>query len=148
MTLKYAPPIEFTMLAHNVMTGEHSESGAVVASLNTGCEFWGNFPDSSGAPFCDTLMPFRINLEDVVLNDDYVHGRFHITDGNHYAVTPKLDFTVYVGEKYTNVIAYVQWNEIVQLHAPYMIGVRMRRQLKQAITREYSGLRLVRKGLG
>lgn len=149
MSGAYAPAIEFTLLAHNVVTGEHAETGAVVASLNTGCEFWGNFPASHSEPFSFELMPFRINLEEVVYNDDYVHAQFHITDGNHYAVTPKLDVAVYVGDEFTNVISYVQWNQVVrtvaQKNDAYMFGIRARKQIKRAITREYTGMHLVRK---
>lgn len=148
MSGKYTPPLEFTLIAHNVVTGEHAETGAVVASLTTDCRFWASFPNTRSEPFCHEMWPFNIDLSDIVVGDEYVHGRFHVSDGNKYAVTPSLEFAAYIGEKYTNVISYVQWNEIVTLHAPYLFGVRIRKQLKQAITREYSGLRLVRKGLG
>lgn len=149
--LMYAPPIEFTLIAHNVVTGEHAETGAVVATLNTGCDYWALFPTTNAEPFCHEMWPFSIDIADVVYSDDYVHGRFHVKDGNKYAVTPILEFAVYVGDRYTNVISYVQWNHIATVPGDevnaYMFGIRAKRQIKRAIVREYTGLHIVPKGL-
>lgn len=128
VVVRYTPPIEFTLVAHDVVRGVHMESGSVAISLGNGVAWsaWATFGHMPNELFGDLTQSFGIAIQDVVIGEEYTHFTFHTTDTNQYTLIPMTEMSVYIGKEWQNVKSFTQWNHVQRFgeNEAYVFGVR------------------------
>lgn len=126
--MRFTPPIEFTLVAHDVVHGTHMESGPVAMSLGNSVAWyaWMSFSHAPNELFGDLRLSWGIEISQVVVSEDYTHFTFSTTDLNKYTLIPKSEMSVYIGREWQDVKSYVQWNHVQRFgpNEAYVFGVR------------------------
>lgn len=126
--VRFTPPIEFTLVAHDVVRGVHLESGSTALSLGNGVNWyaWTTFGHMPNELFGDLRLSWGIEFHEVVIGEEYTHFTFHTTDVNKYTLIPKSEMSVYIGKEWQNVTSFVQWNHVQRFgeNEAYVFGVR------------------------